>query len=43
MGLLKEELVCPTLIINIISLGRKLFAIGSWPQFYTHKDYFSAN
>lgn len=43
MGLLKEERVWPTFIINIISLGCNLFAIGSWPQFYTHKDYFSAD
>lgn len=43
MGLLKEKLVCPTFIINIISLGCNLFAIGSWPQFYAHKDYFSAD
>lgn len=43
MGLLKEERVCPTFIINIISLGCSLFAIGSWAQLYTHKDYFSAD
>lgn len=29
--LLKEELVCPIFIINIISLGCNLFEIGSWP------------